>query len=58
MNNIGDGQVIVVDNINVRPDLDFETEGASVTVYRKNEADAATYGFLPDWRKDLEKGAK
>lgn len=58
LNNIGDGQIIVVDNINVRPDLDFEAKGASVTVYRKNEADAATYGFLPDWRKDLRKGEK
>ena len=57
LNHTGEGQMIIVDNINVRPDLDF-SEKAKVTVYKKNEADATTYGFLPDWRKDLGKGEK
>lgn len=58
MRNPGGGQIIVVDNIGTRPDLDFAGMGAKVTVYKKDEADEATYGFLPDWRKVLSKGEK
>lgn len=51
----GDGQVIIVDNLNVMPDMDFEAAGVKVTTYYKDEKDSHEYGFLPDWRKDLPK---
>ena len=51
----GDGQVIIVDNLNMIPDLDFEAQGVKVTTYYKDERDGHTYGFMPSWRKDLPK---
>ena len=50
-----DGQVIIVDNLNVMPDMDFEAAGVKVTTYYKDEKDGHEYGFLPSWRKDLPK---
>ena len=55
---IGDGQVIIVDNLNVMPDMDFEAAGVKVTTYYKDEKDGHEYGFLPSWRKDLPKETK
>ena len=54
----GGGQVIIVDNLNVMPDMDFEAAGVKVTTYYKDEKDGHEYGFLPSWRKDLPKETK
>ena len=54
----GGGQVIIVDNLNVMPDMDFEAAGVKVTTYYKDEKDGHEYGFLPSWRKDLPKEKK
>lgn len=51
----GDGQVIVVDNLNVIPSIDFEGKGVNVITYHKDERDGHTYGFMPSWRNDLPK---
>ena len=51
----GNGQVIIVDNLNVIPDIDFKSKGVNVVTYHKNEKDGHIYGFLPSWRKDLPK---
>ena len=51
----GDGQVIVVDNIGVMPDLDFESNGVNIITYHKDEKDNHVYGFMPSWRVDLPK---
>lgn len=58
INHTGDGQVIIVDNLNVMPDVDFKAAGAKVTTYFKDEVNGHTYGFLPSWRKDLPKETK
>lgn len=58
INHTGNGQVIIVDNLNVMPDMDFESVGAKVTTYYKDEKDGHIYGFLPSWRKDLPKETK
>lgn len=58
INHTGDGQVIIVDNLNVMPDVDFKAAGAKVTTYFKDEINGHTYGFLPSWRKDLPKETK
>ena len=58
INHTGDGQVIIVDNLNVMPDVNFEAAGAKVTTYFKDEINGHTYGFLPSWRKDLPKETK
>lgn len=54
----GGGQVIVVDNLNAVPDIDFETRGINVITYHKNERDGHVYGFMPSWRKDIPKEAR
>ncbi len=54
----GGGQIIIVDNLNVMPDIDFEGAGVKVTTYYKDEKDGHEYGFLPSWRKDLPKEKK
>jgi molecular chaperone GrpE (heat shock protein) len=52
----GDGQVIIVDNLNVIPtDIDFAARGVNVITYHKDEKDGHVYGFMPSWRKDLQK---
>lgn len=52
----GEGQVIIVDNLNVIPeDIDFQAHGINVVTYHKDEKDGHIYGFLPSWRKDLPK---
>lgn len=51
----GDGQIIIVDNLNVMPDMDLEALGAKVTTYHKDEKNGHIYGFMPSWRKDLPK---
>lgn len=52
----GEGQVIIVDNLNVIPeDIDFQAHGVNVVTYHKDEKDGHIYGFLPSWRKDLPK---
>ena len=53
INHQDDGQMIVVDNLNVIPNIDFEAAGVKVTTYYKNEDNGHVYGFLPSWRKDL-----
>lgn len=56
INHQGDGQVIIVDNLNVIPeDIDFEAKGINVVTYHKDEKDGHVYGFMPSWRKDLPK---
>lgn len=58
LNHPGEGQIIVVDNLNNLPNIDFEKRGANVITYYKDEEPGHTYGFLPGWRNDLEKEEK
>lgn len=51
----GKGQIILVDNLNAVPMMDFEARGINVVTYHKNERDGHVYGFMPSWRKDLPK---
>ncbi len=52
----GDGQVIIVDNLNVIPEeIDFQAYGVNVVTYHKDEKEGHIYGFMPSWRKDLPK---
>jgi prefoldin subunit 5 len=54
----GNGQVIIVDNLNVIPqNMDFKAKGVNVITYHKDEKDGHVYGFMPSWRKDLPKEA-
>lgn len=53
----GEGQVIIVDNLNVMPDIDFGDYDVNVITYHKNEKDGNIYGFMPSWRKDIPKEA-
>ena len=56
INHQGDGQIIIVDNLNVIPeDIDFKAKGVNVVTYHKDEKDGHIYGFMPSWRKDLPK---
>ena len=56
INHQGNGQIIIVDNLNAIPDdIDFEAKGVKVVTYHKDEQDGHTYGFMPSWRKDLPK---
>ena len=55
INHKGAGQVIIVDNLNVMPDIDLQAAGAKVTTYHKDEKDGHVYGFMPSWRKDIPK---
>lgn len=56
LNHQGNGQVIIVDNLNVIPtDIDFAARGVNVITYHKDEKDGHVYGFMPSWRKDLPK---
>lgn len=56
INHQGNGQVIIVDNLNVIPeDIDFKAKGINVVTYHKDEKDGHIYGFMPSWRKDLPK---
>ena len=55
INHKGEGQIIIVDNLNVMPDIDLQAAGAKVTTYHKDEKDGHVYGFMPSWRKDLPK---
>jgi uncharacterized protein YhaN len=56
VNHQGDGQVIIVDNLNVIPEeIDFVASGVNVITYHKDEKDGHFYGFMPSWRKDLPK---
>lgn len=52
------GQLIIVDNLNAVPDIDFEARGINVVTYYKNERDGHAYGFMPSWRKDIPKEAR
>ena len=54
----GKGQIIVVDNLNAVPDIDFKQRGINVVTYHKNERDGNIYGFMPSWRKDIPKEAR
>jgi len=47
--------VIIVDNLNAMPDMDFESYGINVVTYYKDEKEGHTYGFMPSWRKDIPK---
>lgn len=56
LNHPGNGQVIIVDNLNVIPqNIDFKAKGINVITYHKDEKDGHIYGFMPSWRKDLPK---
>ena len=52
------GQIIVLDNLNIIPDIDFEKHGVNVITYHKQDKPGLTYGFMPSWRKDLNKEQK
>lgn len=43
--------MIIVDNLNVIPNIDFEATGVKITTYYKNEDNGYVYGFLPSWKK-------
>ena len=58
IDNQGKGQVIIVDNLNAVPNINFEAEGINVITYHKNERDGHIYGFMPSWRKDIPKEAR
>lgn len=53
INHKGNGQIIIVDNLNMVPDIDLEATGANVIIYHKDEINGNVYGLLPSWRKDL-----
>lgn len=53
INHQGEGQIIIVDNLNVMPNIDLEAAGVKVTTYYKDDEDGHIYGFLPSWRKDI-----
>ena len=55
INHVGEGQVIIVDNLNVVPDINFEEQEINVIRYHKDEKNGHIYGFMPSWRKDLPK---
>ena len=56
INHQGDGQIIIVDNLNTIPeDIDFKAKGVNVVTYHKDEENDHIYGFMPSWRKDLPK---
>jgi len=54
----GEGQIIIVDNLNAIPNMNFEADNIKVTTYYKDEKDGHVYGFMPSWRKDLPKEPK
>lgn len=54
----GAGQMIIVDNINMVPDINFEKNGINVITYSKDNLPGHVYGFMPSWRKDLPKEKK
>ena len=54
----GMGQIIVVDNLNSVPAMDFKARGINLITYHKNERDGHVYGFMPSWRKDIPKEAR
>ena len=55
-NHLGNGQVIIVDNLNVIPqNIGFKVKGVNVITYHKDEKDGHVYGVMPSWRKDLPK---
>lgn len=58
INHQSTGQIIVLDNLNVIPNIDFEHLGVNVITYHKQEKPGLTYGFMPSWRKDLSKDQK
>lgn len=58
LNHQGEGQMIVVDNLNAVPNIDFEAYGINVVTYHKNERDGHIYGFMPSWRKDIPKESR
>ncbi|WP_334196210.1 hypothetical protein [Muricomes intestini] len=58
LNHAGNGQVILVDNLNMVPNIDFKTYGVNVVTYYKDEKEGHIYGFLPSWRKDLPRENK
>lgn len=51
----GNGQIIIVDNINMVPNINFERLGINVITYYKDDLPGHIYGFMPSWRKDLPK---
>ncbi|WP_283170004.1 hypothetical protein [Curtanaerobium respiraculi] len=51
----GDGQMIIVDNMGVMPNIDFESHGVNVITYHKDEEKGHVYGFMPSLRRDLPK---
>lgn len=53
INHKGNGQIIIVDNLNMVPDIDLEATGANIIIYHKDEINGNVYGLLPSWRKDL-----
>lgn len=56
LNHPGNGQVIIVDNLNViLQNLDFKAKEVNVITYHKDEKDGHIYGFMPSWKKDLPK---
>lgn len=54
----GNGQIIVVDNLNAVPNIDFKKRSINLITYHKNERDGHIYGFMPSWRKDIPKEAR
>lgn len=58
MNHADKGQIIAVDNVKVLPKIDFEDEGVPVTTYNKAKFEGGTYGFIPNFTKDIAKVEK
>ena len=48
INNQDDGQLIIIDNIDYIPNLEYEKHGAVVETFGKGLIPNAQYGFLND----------
>ena len=55
LSNRGSGQIIIAENLDKLPKIDFEEEKVNVTTYHKVDSPDKTYGFIPDLRDDLPK---
>lgn len=48
MNHQDEGQLIIIENLDHIPHLDYESSGATVTTFKKVDGPGKRYGFLND----------